>query len=187
MRICVLPGGKAPERKSPGAIGFDVCLRALVSPTRADAVNPVLRHCEFDFERWPERSDYGRHVRTGDEYPGSPLVYELQPGERVLGGIGVIFEMEFPMFFWVAPRSGLATIHGITVTNAPGTVDPDYRGEAGVCVLNNSTEPFTLFRGMRIAQVIFSSALIPDFSEVGLRELSETERGSGGFGSTGLG
>ncbi|MDE1970090.1 MAG: dUTP diphosphatase [Patescibacteria group bacterium] len=111
----------------------------------------------------------------------------MHPGESVLVGIGFITEMPYPMFYWVAPRSGLASRHGITVTNAPGTVDPDYRGEAGVLIYNRSEYPFDLKHNMRIAQIIFSNALIPNLVPMEtFEELTATKRGSGGFGSTGL-
>lgn len=94
--------------------------------------------------------------------------------------------MPFPMFYWVAPRSGLAARWGITVTNAPGTVDPDYRGEAGVLVYNGNNHPFLLRKDMRIAQVIFQTALIPAFEVADYNQLSQTTRGTKGFGSTGV-
>ena len=111
----------------------------------------------------------------------------MDPQESVLVGIGFVTQMTFPMFYWVAPRSGLASKWGITVTNAPGTVDPDYRGEAGVLVFNRNNSPFDLKYNMRIAQIIFQTALIPDFTVVtNSYELEGTRRGTGGFGSTGL-
>jgi dUTP pyrophosphatase len=124
-----------------------------------------------------------RHVHE----KGGELFYRLAPREVVLAGIGFISEMEWPMFYWVAPRSGLASKYRITVTNAPGTVDPDYRGEAGVVIENRSYDNFDLRHGMRIAQIIFQTALIPDIESVESPDLLlETRRGSGGFGSTGL-
>jgi len=87
----------------------------------------------------------------------------------------------------VAPRSGLASKWGITVTNAPGTIDPDYRGEAGVLVYNRNNHPYDLKHNMRIAQIIFQWALIPVIAEVKRhRDLGSTNRGTGGFGSTGI-
>lgn len=83
----------------------------------------------------------------------------------------------------VRPRSGLALKHGITVLNTPGTIDADYRGNIGVILVNLSSEPFTINNGERIAQLIVSKHERVEWSEV--EELSETNRGSGGFGSTG--
>ena len=81
------------------------------------------------------------------------------------------------------PRSGLALKHGITVLNTPGTIDADYRGNIGVILVNLSQDPFTINNGERIAQLVISKYERVDWNEV--EELSETDRGSGGFGSTG--
>ena len=83
----------------------------------------------------------------------------------------------------VRPRSGLALKHGITVLNTPGTIDADYRGNIGVIFVNLSSEPFTINNGERIAQLVISKYERVEWNEV--EELSETDRGSGGFGSTG--
>lgn len=83
----------------------------------------------------------------------------------------------------VRPRSGLALKHGITVLNAPGTIDADYRGNVGVILVNLSSNPFTINPGERIAQLVIAKHEVANFVEV--EHLDETERGSGGFGSTG--
>lgn len=83
----------------------------------------------------------------------------------------------------VRPRSGLALKHGITVLNTPGTIDADYRGNIGVILVNLSSEPFTINNGERIAQLVISKYERVEWNEV--EKLSETDRGSGGFGSTG--
>ncbi len=83
----------------------------------------------------------------------------------------------------VRPRSGLAFRHGLTVTNAPGTIDADYRGELKVLLVNLGTEPITITRGMRIAQLVIAPVVQATVSEV--TTLDDTERGTGGFGSTG--
>lgn len=83
----------------------------------------------------------------------------------------------------IRPRSGLALKHGISVLNTPGTIDADYRGEVGVILVNHGLEPFTVQRGDRIAQMIIAPFVQADFQQ--LSELSETERGAGGFGSSG--
>lgn len=83
----------------------------------------------------------------------------------------------------IRPRSGLALKHGISVLNTPGTIDADYRGEVGVILINHGLEPFTIQRGDRIAQMIIAPFVQADFQQ--LSELSETERGAGGFGSSG--
>lgn len=188
VKIHLLPGGKIPEMKTAGAIGFDVSIRAVVSPNEMDLVNPNLRKTLFDFQNVPTDNPYiERHVVAMPSQTGNLLAYQMEAGESVLVGIGFLAEMEWPMFYWVAPRSGLAAKWGITITNAPGTVDPDYRGEAGALVYNRNPHPFLLHKDMRIAQIIFQRALIPTFVKIGsLEELSETGRGTGGFGSTGI-
>ena len=138
----------------------------------------------FDFKTVPKDELVARHIKEVDN---GKLVYRMDPGESVLVGIGFVTEMTFPMFYWVSPRSGLASRYGITVTNAPGTIDPDYRGEAGVLIYNRSSSHFDLEHNMRIAQIIFQSALIPNIVEVSaIGDLDRTQRGAEGFGSTGL-
>lgn len=188
VRIYLLPGGKMPERKTAGAIGFDAAIRAVVSATEMDSKNPILRKTLFDFNEVPKDNPYTeRHIVMTPGESGALLAYQMDPGESVLVGIGFITEMEFPMFYWVAPRSGLAAKWGITVTNSPGTVDPDYRGEAGVLVYNRNAHPFFLHKDMRIAQIVFQEAIIPVVEEVeNFEELTKSVRGTGGFGSTGI-
>ena len=96
------------------------------------------------------------------------------------------FAMELPAGYeaQIRPRSGLALKHGITVANAPGTIDSDYRGEIAVILLNNGNRDFTITRGMRIAQMVFAAVTKINLIEVD--DLDDTERSSGGFGSTGL-
>lgn len=112
---------------------------------------------------------------------GDPLI--LEPGARALVPTG--FAMALPQGYeaQVRPRSGLALKHGVTVLNAPGTIDSDYRGEVGVILLNTGKAPFTIARGDRIAQMVIAS-FIPA-QPVEAADLPETPRGSGGFGSTG--
>ncbi len=111
----------------------------------------------------------------------SPIV--LKPLERVVVKTGLFLEIPKGYEVQIRPRSGLAAKHGITVLNSPGTIDADYRGEIGVILVNLSNEPFTIENGERIAQMVFSKYEKVTFEETS--ELSETERGAGGFGSTG--
>ena len=104
--------------------------------------------------------------------------------DRALIPTGLYIEMPEGYEAQVRPRSGLAIKHGITVLNSPGTVDADYRGEICVELVNLSNTPFTVEPGERIAQLVFSKYEKADFIEV--EELSETERGTGGIGHTGL-
>ena len=107
----------------------------------------------------------------------------LQPLERALVKTGLYIELPVGYEAQVRPRSGLAAKKGITVLNAPGTVDADYRGEIGVILVNLSNEEFTIENGERIAQLIIAKHERAEWTEV--VELSETSRGAGGFGSTG--
>ncbi|ODT68453.1 MAG: deoxyuridine 5'-triphosphate nucleotidohydrolase [Pelagibacterium sp. SCN 63-23] len=111
---------------------------------------------------------------------GEPLTVE--PGKRAIVPCG--FAMALPPGYeaQVRPRSGLAAKHGITVLNSPGTVDADYRGEVMVILINLGDAPFVIERGERIAQMVVASVVQPEFV---VGELDETERGAGGFGSTG--
>jgi dUTP pyrophosphatase len=111
---------------------------------------------------------------------GDTLV--LAPGARALVPCG--FAMALPEGYeaQVRPRSGLAAKHGVTVLNAPGTIDADYRGEVKVILVNHGSEPFAIRRGDRIAQLVVAAVARTRFSE---GELDATSRGTGGFGSTG--
>ncbi|HZH09548.1 MAG TPA: dUTP diphosphatase [Microvirga sp.] len=113
----------------------------------------------------------------------TPVV--LAPMERRLVPTGLVLQLEQGYEAQIRPRSGLAFKHGITVLNAPGTIDADYRGEVQVLLVNLSTEPFTITRGMRIAQMIVAPVTTVDLVEVSA--VDETARAGGGFGSTGLG
>ena len=107
----------------------------------------------------------------------------LQPLERTIVKTGLYIELPIGFEAQVRPRSGLAAKKGITVLNAPGTVDADYRGEIGVILVNLSNDPFTIDNGERIAQLVIAKHERAEWSEVD--ELSDTSRGAGGFGSTG--
>jgi dUTP pyrophosphatase len=107
----------------------------------------------------------------------------LQPGQRQAVATGFAIEIPRGYEVQVRPRSGLAMKHGITCLNTPGTIDSDYRGEVKVILINLGQEPFEIRRGERIAQLVPAPVLRADFVEAS--ELSDTERGSGGFGSTG--
>ncbi|WP_299533782.1 dUTP diphosphatase [Ulvibacterium sp.] len=107
----------------------------------------------------------------------------LQPLGRAIVPTGLFLELPLGVEAQVRPRSGLAAKKGITVLNAPGTIDADYRGEIGVILVNLSDVPFIIENGERIAQLVVAKHERADWKEVA--ELSETERGAGGFGSTG--
>ncbi|HLT51413.1 MAG TPA: dUTP diphosphatase [Arenibacter sp.] len=113
---------------------------------------------------------------------GEPIV--LGPMERTIVKTGLFLELPIGIEAQVRPRSGLAAKKGVTVLNAPGTVDADYRGEIGVILVNLSKEVFTIENGERIAQLVIAKHERANWIEVEV--LSETSRGEGGFGSTGL-
>jgi len=108
---------------------------------------------------------------------------ELQPGERSLVPTGIAIALPEGYEAQVRPRSGLALKHGVTLVNAPGTIDADYRGEIGVIVINHGSEPFTIRSGERIAQLVVAPVTRAVLMEVD--ELDVTPRGGGGFGHTG--
>jgi dUTP pyrophosphatase len=111
----------------------------------------------------------------------SPLI--LAPGARALVPTGLTIALPCGYEAQVRPRSGLAAKHGVTVLNAPGTVDADYRGEIGVLLINHGDAPFAIRRGERIAQLVIAAVVRAEL--VTATTLSATDRGSGGFGSTG--
>lgn len=113
----------------------------------------------------------------------SRVEMDLSPGEPHLISTGIF--MEFPPGYeaQVRPRSGLALKHALTVLNTPGTIDAGYRGEVGVIMLNAGKEAFSVKRGDRIAQMVINK--LPEVELIAVNELSDSERGEGGFGSTG--
>ena len=114
--------------------------------------------------------------------PEGPVT--LLPGERRLIPTGLFVELPHGMEAQVRARSGLAIKHGIGLVNGVGTVDSDYRGEWNVPLINWGSEPYTIYNGDRIAQVVFSLYVQAEFEAA--VEIDETERGSGGFGHTGI-
>lgn len=115
---------------------------------------------------------------------GADLI--LAPGERTLVPTGLVIALPPGHEAQVRPRSGLAVKHGVTVLNSPGTIDADYRGEVKVILANLGDEAFTISRGMRVAQMVVAPVMRLGWNEVGSEtELPSSERGAGGFGSTG--
>ena len=107
----------------------------------------------------------------------------LAPGARHAVATGLAMAIPLGYEIQVRPRSGLALKHGITVPNTPGTIDSDYRGELKVILINHGSEPFPIVRGDRVAQLVLAPVTQAAWREVA--ELDDTERGAGGFGSTG--
>ena len=108
----------------------------------------------------------------------------LKPLDRTLVKTGIFMQLPMGYEAQVRPRSGLAFKKGVTVLNTPGTIDADYRGEVGVILVNLSNEDFVVEDGQRVAQLVIAKHEQPSWEEV--KELIETERGAGGFGSTGV-
>lgn len=139
------------------------------------------------FKRLPAAADlplpsYESEGAAGMDLRSSEAIV-LKPGARALVATGLAIELETGFEAQVRPRSGLAARHGITVLNAPGTIDWDYRGEIKVPLINLGDAPFTIERGDRIAQIVIAPVLRARIEDV--ETLSTTQRGDNGFGSTG--
>lgn len=139
----------------------------------------IINKSSNELPSYQTEASAGMDLRAELEEP-----VQLAPLERAVIGTGLY--MELPMGFeaQVRPRSGLAAKKGISVLNSPGTIDADYRGEIGVILVNISNEPVRIEHGERIAQMVISRFEQAHWEEVEV--LSQTDRGSGGFGSTGV-
>lgn len=126
---------------------------------------------------------YGSAGASGFDLSSTELIF-IGPGEYKLVPTGLAFEIPKGYELQIRPRSGLALNEGITVLNSPGTIDSDYRGEVGILLINNGKGTLAILPGERIAQGVISKA--PQYELVEVMELSETIRGAGGFGSTGV-
>ncbi|MGY8797231.1 MAG: dUTP diphosphatase [Longimicrobiales bacterium] len=140
------------------------------------------------FQRLPSNPDLPLPGRATPQAAGYDIrsaedEVVLAPGEIRLVSTGLLMELPEGVECQVRPRSGLALKHGITLPNSPGTIDPDYRGEVRIIMQNSGTKSVTLSRGERVAQLVFARFEALDVEEVD--GLSDTERGAGGFGSTG--
>lgn len=133
---------------------------------KSDAITPKYAHAD----------DSGMDLHSTDEAV-------IEPNESKLIKTGIKLELPPNTEAQIRPRSGLALKNGISVLNTPGTIDEGYRGEIGVILINHSKKSFSVSKGMRIAQMIIAPIIRPIIEEV--KDLSNTERGSGGFGSTG--
>lgn len=123
------------------------------------------------------------HAAAMDLYADIVDPVVIEPGERRLISTGICLELPDGYEAQIRPRSGLALHHGLTVLNSPGTGDPDFRGIISVLLINHGHVAYTVSKGERIAQMVISSFVRVNLVEV--EELSETERGDGGFGHTG--
>ncbi len=138
----------------------------------------VINRSAFDLPQYETANAVGLDVRAN-----TTEAIRLAPLERVLVPTGLYVEIPEGYEIQVRPRSGLAAKYGISVANAPGTIDPDYRGEIKVILVNLSNEVFELKPGERIAQLVVAQFTRIEWESV--EQLSDTERGAGGFGSTG--
>lgn len=138
----------------------------------------VINKSNFDLPQYETKASAGLDLKANiDE------TITLKPLERTLVKTGLFIEIPEGYEAQVRPRSGLAFKNGVTVLNAPGTIDADYRGEVGVILINLSNDAFTIQPGDRIAQMVFAKFEQADWNDVDA--LTETVRGEGGFGSTG--
>jgi len=145
---------------------------------------------EISVKRLPQNTDlplpeYETLQSAGMDLPAaidSPMT--LSPGEHAVVPTGLAIALPGGYEAQIRPRSGLAARNGVTVLNTPGTIDADYRGEVKVILINLGTEPFVIERGMRIAQMVIAPVTQGKLTEVD--DLSDTARGDGGFGSTGI-
>ena len=138
-----------------------------------------VAHDSSDLPEYETNSSAGMDLRA--YLPDGSI--SLDPKQRTLIGTGLFFEIPQGFEVQIRPRSGLALKHGVTVLNSPGTIDADYRGEIKVILINHGEEPFLIEHEMRIAQMVVSKYQQVQFKLV--KELTSSERGSGGFGSTG--
>ena len=138
-----------------------------------------VAHDSIDLPHYETNSSAGMDLRA--YLPDGSI--SLDPMQRTLIGTGLYFEIPQGFEVQIRPRSGLALKHGVTVLNSPGTIDADYRGEIKVILINHGEEPFLIEHEMRIAQMVVSKYQQVQFKLV--KELTSSERGSGGFGSTG--
>ena len=145
---------------------------------------------KFLIKRLPNATDLPLPKRMSEAAAGFDLYANikynviLKKGEPQLVPTGISIALPFGYEAQVRPRSGLALKHGVTVLNSPGTVDADYRGEIGAVLINHSDYDYVVKRGDRIAQLVIAKVEMAEFEEV--NELPESERGTGGYGSTGL-
>ena len=138
----------------------------------------IVNHSPFALPAYATALSAGMDLRAHLEQPVT-----LAPLERAMVPTGLHIELPAGYEAQVRPRSGLAAKHGISIVNAPGTIDADYRGEIRVILVNLSNEPFTIEPGERIAQMVVARHETVEWEPV--EELEESQRGSGGFGSTG--
>lgn len=167
---------------SPRPTALDQMKKARAGGARALRIPlKILPHgAGLEPPRYESALAAGADVRAAVEAPVT-----LRPGERFMTPTGIAIALPPGWEAQMRPRSGLAAKHGVTCVNAPGTIDADYRGELKVILINHGTENFVIARGDRIGQLVLAPVFQARFEVV--EALDETERGEGGFGSTGTG
>lgn len=143
------------------------------------ALTQIINKSKHNLPQYETDQSAGMDIRANIDMP-----ITLQPLQRTLVKTGLFIALQIGYEAQVRPRSGLAFKKGVTVLNSPGTIDADYRGEIGVILVNLSNEPFVIEDGERIAQLVIAKYEQAKWEEVAV--LSETKRGAGGFGSTGV-
>lgn len=159
----------------------------MASPRRTASRRPVLNIRRLEHAEGLPLPAYQTQDAAGMDLVAALAdeeILTIAPGESAKVPTGLVFELPHGTEGQVRPRSGLAAKHGVTVLNAPGTIDADYRGEVAVILINHGSEAFVIRRGDRIAQLVIAAVLQIAVKES--RKLTESKRGSGGFGSTGV-
>ncbi|HEY4514734.1 MAG TPA: hypothetical protein VJJ22_01080 [Candidatus Paceibacterota bacterium] len=190
FNVRILTSGRLPVRKSSGAVGYDVAVRAVVCPSLAfDLQDPAMRKTIFDFSL--PNSDHphrgmieplsGRGVGGRDEW-----VWRLDPGKHVFVGLGVIIELDPGWQCYTVPRGSTPNRHYLQVLDVHVPIDPDFRGEPVAHLINRGDRPYSLRHGVSLVQFVFQPVFRPMLRVVGQgEELSNTQRGTNSFGSTG--
>lgn len=154
-----------PTYATSGSAGFDLSIDSFIKKFRKSTkVDPITDEESVSFQE-------------------KDRTISIEPGQRILIGTGLYMEIAEGYEVQIRPRSGNALKLGLTVLNSPGTIDSDYRGEVGVILINQGLTPITLSKGMKIAQGVLAKVEQAEFEEIEV--LSDTDRGFGGYGSTG--
>ena len=157
---------------------IDTYRRQTVAITRSDTADPAIPLPAYETAQ-SAGMDVCANLAEANREEGITLL----PGERVLVPTGFSIAIPDGFEMQVRPRSGLALRHGVSLVNAPGTIDADYRGEVGIILINHGSAIYTVSHGERIAQLVLAPVVRANWKEVA--RLNETARGEGGFGSTG--
>ena len=186
VKVRKYPNAFIPTKESSDADGYDVrpCFDKFILKDVAEGDFSLNLNEEERAEKLKELTKYGADVfATVFDDLTYDVSVTLHPGDRILVPTGIFVAIPSGWKILVKPKSGLALKYGISITNTPGTVDADYRGEIGVILENHGKENYTFRCGTKIAQVSIEKSYEINFIET--NSLSETDRGEGGFGSTG--